>query len=474
MTNLQEILDDIASKKADYKRYDFNPRESLALKVFFDLAQEYDDLKDIQRLCVSIPKGMFNLDARLYLVDHRLNDFRLAASTDSSEPHPLPPLLPHPLPPLLKERGLGGEAAPLPNGVKPAEKPFRQSGSLFLTIRGKQLLSDQLPSSHIKGVVGVLELFPDEDIPATQELFFEKYANRIGYNIHNRLLLSKNIEHLKFIQNLVADIEHNIIVPNMIFKLFLRRINGKIVKNAEIETFIKKYSAGGGCDEHCIERLLEEMSEVNRGLTEEYNNINVHYKNTTLFLETLFRKSHFDKGHLTLRTKRCNMKKDIILPQMERFTERFREEKIDVHDRFESSEAEEEIITVIDIGLMAQVYANLFSNALKYADEVQDEAAGEDAIKTVKFISFGREIVESYFGRGKDGVKYYVTSSGKNIAEIERASIFEEGRRGSNVANRPGTGHGLTFIKNAVEIHGGVVGYEAEPLGNKFYFVLPR
>ncbi|MBF0488042.1 MAG: HAMP domain-containing histidine kinase, partial [Nitrospirae bacterium] len=38
---------------------------------------------------------------------------------------------------------------------------------------------------------------------------------------------------------------------------------------------------------------------------------------------------------------------------------------------------------------------------------------------------------------------------------------------------RPGTGHGLTFIKNAVEIHGGVFGYEPVDLGNNFYFVLP-
>jgi signal transduction histidine kinase len=468
MTDLREILNDIETKKADYRRYDFNPLESLALKVFFDLAQEYDHLKDVQRLCVSIPKGIFNLDARLYLVEHRLNDFGLAASTLPSDTVPY---------------------LPLPSGVRPAEKPYRLGGSLFLTIRGKRILSDQLPSSHIKGVIGILEVFPDKDIPAAQELFFEKYANRIGYNIHNRLLLNKNIEHLKFIQNLVADIEHNIIVPNMIFKLFLRRINGKIVKNFEIETLIKKYSGGGGCDKHCIERLLEEMAEVNRGLLEEYNNINVHYKNTTLFLETLFRKSHFDKGHLTLRTKRCNMKKDIILPQMERFAERFRDEKIDLLDRFESSEAEEEIITVIDIGLMAQVYANLFSNALKYAGEAADNADGETSagpaeaaakaaanvtVKPGKFVSFGREIVEDFFGPGKDGVKYYVTTSGKNIAAPERASIFEEGRRGSNSANRPGTGHGLTFIKNAVEIHGGVVGYEPEPLGNKFFFVLPR
>ena len=37
----------------------------------------------------------------------------------------------------------------------------------------------------------------------------------------------------------------------------------------------------------------------------------------------------------------------------------------------------------------------------------------------------------------------------------------------------PGTGHGLAFVKQVVEIHGGVAGYEATEEGNNFYFILP-
>ncbi|MDA8088280.1 MAG: hypothetical protein M0Z75_16480, partial [Nitrospiraceae bacterium] len=55
----------------------------------------------------------------------------------------------------------------------------------------------------------------------------------------------------------------------------------------------------------------------------------------------------------------------------------------------------------------------------------------------------------------------------------------EEGKR-RNVAlceggkGKPGTGHGLAFIKNVIELHGGVIGYEATPYGNNFYFILRR
>ncbi|MBF0567215.1 MAG: sensor histidine kinase, partial [Nitrospirae bacterium] len=294
------------------------------------------------------------------------------------------------------------------------------------------------------------------------------YANRVGYNIHNKMLLNKNIEHVKFIQNLVADIEHNIIVPNMIFKLFLRRLKGKIVKNMEIEKLLIMLSSEDECDGICIERLMAELTEVNRGLIEEFTNIDKHYNNTSLFLETLFRKSHFDKGQLTLRTKPCRMKKDVIQPQLDRFEERFSDMGITV-ECCQQDSTDEEIITVVDLGLIAQVYANLFSNALKYTREVVT-ADGEKK----KFVMYGRQILTDYFGQGKDGVKYNVFSSGPHIKEEEREKIFDEGYRGSNIANRPGTGHGLTFIKNAVEIHCGVFGYEPQELGNNFYFILPR
>jgi signal transduction histidine kinase len=336
-----------------------------------------------------------------------------------------------------------------------------------LTIRGKTLLTGQLPFQTIGSVLGLLEIFQIHDINTHKELFFEKYANRIGFNMHNKFLTMKNVEHLKFIRSLVSDIEHNVIVPNMVYKLFLRRLNGKIKNNAEIENRLAECLTTGQCDVTVIENLLKELTGINEGLKEEIENIEKHYKNMSLFLETLFRRSHFDQGKLVLRTKSCNMKKDVVQPQLERYIEQFQKAGISIDDRL-SGIPDEEIISVVDVGLVAQVYANLFSNALKYTQEVTTETG-----KKMKYISYGHEIIPDHFGHGKDGIKYNVFSTGPHIDVEERGKIFEEGYRGSNISNKPGTGHGLTFIKNAIDMHGGVAGYEATQYGNNFYFIIP-
>ncbi|UCH44407.1 MAG: hypothetical protein JSV11_08885, partial [Nitrospiraceae bacterium] len=340
--------------------------------------------------------------------------------------------------------------------------------TLVMTIRGKGTLMEELPFQVKDDVLGLLEVYPVNKPNEHRDLFFQKYANRIGFNIHNRLLMEKNIEHLRFIRNLVADIEHNIIVPNMVYKLFLRGLRRKVDKNKELEKlFVEKLSAGQ-CDERCMKDYLEELSDINEGLTNEVENIEKHYKNMSLFIETLFRKSHFDQGRLSLRTKECNIKKNVVEPQLERYIEQFKRMDIEVDDKF-SGLPDAEVITVVDVGLIAQVYANLFSNAVKYTQEI----VNGDGNKR-KFISYGHEIVKDYFGEGKDGVKFNVFSSGPHIAPDEHERIFEESYRGSNVLHQPGTGHGLSFIKNTVEIHGGVAGYEATKDGNNFYFILPR
>jgi signal transduction histidine kinase len=286
--------------------------------------------------------------------------------------------------------------------------------------------------------------------------------------MHDKFIAEKNVEHLKFIRTLIADIEHNVIVPNMVYKLYLRRLRGKIMKNIAIETLLSEKMSKNQNGDNATENLLKELKEVNKGLTEELENIGKHYANASLFLETLFRRSHFDQGRLTLRTKKCCMKKDVVQPQLERFMEQFENAGISVDDRL-SGIPEEEIISVVDVGLMSQVYANLFSNALKYTEEVIMHW-GEKR----KYVSYGHEVIRDFFGMGADGIKYNVFNTGRHIPPEESSKIFEEGYRGSNAEARPGTGHGLMFIKNAVEIHGGVVGYEATPYGNNFYFIIPR
>jgi signal transduction histidine kinase len=316
-------------------------------------------------------------------------------------------------------------------------------------------------------VLGLLEVYPVESMDRHRKLFFEKYANRIGFRLHNKFLVEKNIEHLRFIRSLVADIEHNIIVPNMVYKLFLRRLRGKIIKNVEIEHFLSSSYAEGRCDKALMESALSDLADVNQGLTGELENLEKHYKNMSLFIETLFRKSHFDQGRLTLRTKACNMKKDVVRPQLDRYIEQFEKAGISIDDRM-SGIPDEEIINVVDVGLIAQVYANLFSNALKYTGEVEILGVKK------KYIAYGHQIVKDYFGPGKDGVKYNVFSSGPEIDQKERGKLFEEGYRSSNASGVPGTGHGLAFVKNVIELHGGVAGYEAVDYGNNFFFTLPK
>lgn len=447
MYELKDILQRIKNKKNDYQHYNFTQIENNALMTFFDLAQEFDSIEDFYNLCVAIPKGFFNLETRLYLINPKSNTMLLTATTDQGDQLHTPP----------------------PFKVTPTGCPcYTNKKSLVLTIHGKKLLTDQFPFQTTNNVLGILEVYPINSMDTHNKLFFEKYANRIGFNMHNKFLAIKNIEHLKFIHSLVADIEHNVIVPNMVYKLFLRRLKGKIQKNTEIENRLSECLIKGQCDITVMENLLKELIEVNQGLTEELENIEKHYKNMSLFLETLFRRNHFDQGRLTLRTKICNMKKDVVQPQLERYTEQFKKEGIFIDDRF-SGIPDEETISVVDVGLMAQVYANLFSNALKYTQEIITDT-GEKR----KYISYGRETIKDFFGHGKDGIKYNVFSTGPHIPPEEREKIFEEEYRGSNALNKLGTGHGLTFIKNAVEMHGGVIGYEATKFGNNFYFIIPK
>lgn len=445
MATINYITERIEGKKNDYRQYNFIHTENSAIMTFFDLAQEFDNIGDFYTLCIAIPKVFFNLDARLYLIDPKLNDLSLVSKTVDPE---------------------HGLHIPPPQNISLKEHPYYTDESLVLPIRGKKFLIDQLPFKASSEVLGLLEVYPAEGFGPHEELFFEKYANRIGFNIHNRFLVEKNIEHLRFIRSLVSDIEHNIIVPNMVYKLFLRRLKGKITKNREIENLLYSLrDLGGGSG---LENILAELTDVNQGLTEEFDNLEQHYQNMSLFLETLLRRSHFDQGRLTLRTKKCNMKRDVVQPQLERYIEQFHSVGISIDDRF-SGIPDEEVISVVDVGLIAQVYANLFSNALKYTQEITTDT-GEKK----KFTAYGHEIIRDFFGPGKDGVKYNVFSSGPHIRHEEREKIFEEEFRGSNVENTPGTGHGLAFVKNAVEIHGGIVGYEATQYGNNFYFILPR
>ena len=452
MEDLAYIFSRVEDKKRDYAQYDFSNQQDNALKTFFDLAQEFESLEDLYLVCVAVVKSHFGLDTNLYMVDSKRAVLVLVCTSKKGYQGS-----PEKLPPASIE--LGNEA-------------FVAGRSLFTPIFGKTVPKDVDATAKKQELLGVLQVTPGSNLSESEKFYFQKFANRIGYAIYNRILKQKNIEHLKFIESLVADIEHNVIVPNMAFRLFLRRLEAKINKNQEIENVLQEkcseLAEAGRVDHMWQERIMAELREVNRGLEEEYSNIERHNRNISLFVESLFRRSHFKEGRFIPQKRLCRFKQEIIDPQLERFKDSFNLRGIAIDEHL-GGVPYESLVAVADVGLISQVYANLFSNALKYTQTVHD---GEGNPR--KFLAFGQEILKDYFGSGKDGIKFNVFTTGPHIPPDERERIFEEGYRGDDAGGVPGTGHGLSFVKRAVEMHDGVVGYEPTPLGNNFYFILAK
>lgn len=435
--DLEIVAARVKEKRQTFLEYNFGALKDDFLKTFFDLAQEYETLENFYRICVSVTKEFFDLDSRLYLL---CQDNVLELVCDSLQ-------------------GLRPEKPKAPSYIKLSSQAYPASEAWVIPIRGNQLLVDRLPFYTKDQVIGMLELFPGDRLTEQDRFFFEKYANRVGYNLHVKIIAWQNIQRIRFINSLVADIEHNVIVPNISLSLYLRHLRQKINILKEMEC------ACTFRDE--ADRELLAAREKFRSLVQEmegdYQTLEQHYKGVSLFLESLFRPSHFQKGQLVLRRRTCRVQSEIIQPQLQLFLPKLKERDIHIDDSM-GVMPDEDLPLSVDKGLMAQVYANLFSNAVKYTRRNHEGR---------KYVAYGRDVVQDYFGPGKDGIKFNMFTTGPHIPPEDRGHIFEEGYRGRNVDGEVGTGRGLYFVRNVIETHGGEVGYEPTPGGNNFYFVLP-
>jgi signal transduction histidine kinase len=435
--DLTEVAARVKEKWRNFKEYNFGPLKDDALKTFFDLAQEYETMENFYRVLVSVIKEFFGLDSRLYLI---CAEGQLELVCDS-----LQGVYP-------------GKTPPLPH-IHLASQAYGAKKSWLIPIRGNLLLVNQLPFYAKDQIIGMLELFPAKKISAADRFFFEKFANRLGYNLHVKIIASQNIQHIRFINSLVADIEHNVIIPNISLSLYLRHLRDKIKKLKELECLCQFRTAECQTQPE-TQRAFRELIDA---MEADYQTLEQHYRGVSLFIESLFRLSHFQKGHLVLRRRTTRVTSEIIQPQLGLFMEKLKERRIEI-DMGAGVMPDEDLPLSVDKGLMAQVYNNLFSNAVKYTRR---------NLEGRKYLAYGRDLLRDYFGSGKDGVKFNVFTTGPHIPPEDIPHIFDEGYRGHNVDGEVGTGRGLFFVRNVVETHGGEVGYEATPGGNNFYVVLP-
>lgn len=458
--DLEAVCQRIREKAESYEQYNFSQGRNDFLKAFFDLAQEYDSLEDFYRICVSVPLALVGVCSGLYLCQGEERGLQLVCSS---------------------AEGVLAEPRAAAYPVQLQETPYELAGSFIVPIFSKQPFGretdDQSPDKQLKlwddlrrlcgggRTMGMFEVRRQEGLTESDKFFFVKYANRIGYNLDNRLIARQNIERLKFINTLVIDIEHNIIVPNMYFRHLFNQLKKKIGLIEELKREIVGDQGSEVFSSRCGQ-CFGKLQVLQDDLFKYYQEIVKHHANMSLFIESLFRREHFERGHLVLHPRRCFIEKEVIVPQLEHYASRLQAANVTV-DRPKNMH-EEEFPILVDIGLLAQVYANLFSNAAKYAKEVIDHRG-----RPRKAMAYGREIVDDFPEPGKKGIKFNVFTTGPSLSVEQGNRLFQEGMRGDDSLEVPGTGHGLSFIRLVVEMHGGKVGYEPTPEGNNFFFILP-
>lgn len=438
------VAEMIQDKLADYARYDINSAQSRALMLFVDLSQELEGRDIFYDVCLAIPQTLFGLESCLYVLEDE-ESFVLAGKTDGFT-----------------------EKSPPMQGWSPelSVTTVKTENLFYVPVQCNPYNNNLLPFSPPGNVFGCFIFQIHGDIGTHDKVFLEKYVNRVGLQLQSRLLRDRNREHLAFIRNLVEDIGHNVIVPNIYFKLYfnqLRRsidsLEGLAEKLHETESFSDDFSCAS---------CAQQVREAHDAMREKFDEIYRHYVQTSLFLETLLRRRHFEEGRYVLEKRPCNLLSQIVEPQLKRYQPRLDERGILLDMAVGGAPPDQIIRMVVDVGLLSQVYANLFSNAVKYTRE----ATLPDG-RTGLFLSHGWRVLRDYFSSGVDGIRLHVLTTGRPLDLSNPLDVFQPGFRVLNELEERGTGHGLYFVRQVVELHRGEVGYVGHPYGSEFYFILP-
>ena len=449
--DLDQAFELLKKKEQDYIAYRFRTKESMAIFAFFDLAQEFATLNNLYRISVAVINFFFNYESCIYTI--RPEDQALLLHCCTSE-------------------GLLDPPKPARADVVIHHSPYRAGSSFIFPIIGKRVLADKVPLFLDNQILGMFEIYPVKRMSEHESLFFQKYANRVGYNMHNKLVVEQNIEHIRFINQLVSDIEHNVITPNLYYKAFLihmkKNLNKHLAELESISSVLPKIEADKDSSGEEIIQAVDNLHSIHQDMDKKMEDFESHFKHLSLFIETLFRGEHFKTGSYVLKRRYYNLLRDIFLPELEHYRKRLTDRGIGIIEPLHLP-PDDDLTIFIDLGLTAQVFANLLSNALRYCQPAPDENGNYR-----KYISYNIETVSQESYETPNALKFNLFSTGKPISTKEALLIFEDGYKIPEDNSKGGTGHGLHFIKNIAQLHGGHAGCNPRENGNDFYLILPR
>lgn len=401
-----------------------------ALCIFLDLSLEYEALREFKSLCVLVPEVCLQTPASLYL-RNRHGALQLRRTTNLHGP----------------------KIIHFPEPICPAQARVIAQGDLYAFP-----ICDTSSPDPLQGVFCVHAALT----PREQD-FYAQFVERVARVMSLKQIVVSNRQRLTFINNLVRDIGHNVIVPNMYFKLLFLRMEKALAglgRNVDALTPVRPDAPDAA--------IRRELPGQVRDLREQLSVITKRFQQASLFLESLLRRGHFEKGRYDLVLRECKFKSQILEPQLERFRALLQEQGVRI-EIAPDVRIDQDITLQADLGLLSQVVANLLSNAVKYTQPVQT-ADGRGAKRLV----YGWEIETNAFGTGKPGIQVYIATTGKPLPSADAARLFEADFRSEASGPAEGTGHGLFFVQQIVELHGGRVKYEHAREMNIFFIILPQ
>lgn len=157
-------------------------------------------------------------------------------------------------------------------------------------------------------------------------------------------------------------------------------------------------------------------------------------------LSEVFDVERMDSKSLPIRVRQFRVSK-VISASIQRFQHKLKEKEValNIHGMTD------QLSLYFDPSHFEKVISNVISNAIKYS-------ANNQEIKL--------KLTES-----DDGLEIVVSDQGQGISETELPHVFKrfyQGRRSLD-KSMPGTGIGLSMVKELMELHGGTVHIESEP-----------
>lgn len=227
----------------------------------------------------------------------------------------------------------------------------------------------------------------------------------------------------------------NVYVKDFIWSLDMLReqLNYEKDKNAELEKQRKTLVAGLS---HDIKTPLSSVKNytiaLKEGVYERYDDknhaLNVILEKTNVIerlTKDLLESSLQAIGEIVVQTK------ETYLSNVHQQLNRIIHQKIDLlHIKYEEPKIGENLLLVVDLDRLSEVFDNVIENALKYGDR--------------KSLSVSYDTEENY-----DLIT--ISNTGSSIPETEIKHIFTSYYRGSNVSDKPGYGLGLYISKQIMK-----------------------